>query len=113
MDLKKEYKKGASLSQEAVRDYLQAVAERGRTDDTLKNYRRSLDKFSSWLPEGTELDKNTLVRYEKDLLEQGVCARLCSHALLGCKGIFVLSGGRGSFLSCPGFPWRMPEFSQN
>lgn len=71
MDLKKEHKKGASLSQEAVRDYLQAVAERGRTDDTLKNYRRSLDKFSSWLPEGTELDKNTLVRYEKDLLEQG------------------------------------------
>ena len=45
LDLKKEYKKGASLSQEAVRDYLQAVAERGRTDDTLKNYRRSLDKF--------------------------------------------------------------------
>ena len=61
---------GEVLTQEALESYLQSLVSKGCTKDTISNYRRSLERFFRWLPQGKELQANSAEQYQRYLFEE-------------------------------------------
>lgn len=61
---------GEVLTQEALESYLQSLVSKGCTKDTISNYRRSLERFFRWLPQGKALQANSAEQYQRYLFEE-------------------------------------------
>lgn len=61
---------GDVLTQEALESYLQSLVSKGCTKDTISNYRRSLERFFRWLPQGKALQANSAEQYQRYLFEE-------------------------------------------
>ena len=59
---------GYRLSQKDVEAYLDDLASRNATENTVANYRRSLSMFSEWLPEDRLVNEARVNDYQKNLL---------------------------------------------
>ena len=59
---------GYRLSQKDVEAYLDDLASRNATENTVANYRRSLSMFSEWLPEDRLVNESRVNDYQKNLL---------------------------------------------
>ncbi|MBU5434962.1 site-specific integrase [Pseudoflavonifractor sp. MSJ-37] len=62
---------GVALSPERIEAFLRDLEEKGRTEETIRTYRRSLNKICRLLPEGERIRRGTLERIQRALLEDG------------------------------------------
>ena len=83
----------AALSPAAVEKFLADMVRRGRAAATIKAYRRNLRALYAWLPEGDKgIYRDTLVRWRRDMLEQGVAPRTVNARMAAANSLLRYLG---------------------
>ncbi len=82
------------MTEELVDAYFRWMADKGRTPETLDTYRRNLDLFYAWLPEGKHIRRDTLQRWRESLLESGYAVRTVNTAVSSVNSLLGYCGRR-------------------
>lgn len=69
------------VTPESIDRYIQSLQERGRTAETVQNYRRSLAKLYKGLPEDKVIRADTLLSWRERLLAKGYSSRTVNTCL--------------------------------
>ena len=86
---------GIPITWDQIESFLKNLPDRGRTEDTVKAYRRSLTKFYQELPADKRITQNSLARWREALLGQGYTARTVNASLSSVNSLFEYLGLRG------------------
>lgn len=61
------------LTREEIDRFLKSLSAGGKTEETVKNYARSLERFYAWLPDGKWVTAELLEAWREDMFSEG-CA---------------------------------------
>lgn len=86
---------GTVVTWEQIEAYLNSLPVRGRVEDTVKAYRRTLTRFYRDLPQDKRVDEKTLSRWKDLLLDQGYTARTINFSISSANSLLDYLGLRG------------------
>lgn len=85
---------GFALSTELLDEFLDFLAEHGRTPETVKTYRFKLYQLYDWLPEGKRIYRGTLEKWRKALLDDGYAPRTVNLCMSAANSLLEVHGWR-------------------
>ena len=85
---------GVEIAPEEIQAYLDALADRGRSRNTVQMYRAKLRAFYDYLPERKAVTQKTLPAWRDALLEQGYYPNTVNTYLSAANGLLDYLGRR-------------------
>ena len=64
-----------TLTQDLINQFLEALREKGVREGTLKTYRHHLEQLYDYLPEGKQIEQDTLAQWREELMRGGYAVR--------------------------------------
>ena len=106
---------GSVVTRERIHAYLDDLAVRGRSDDTIRGYAAKLESLLAYLPEDKSITRKTLPMWRESLLEQGFSPRTVNLYLSAANGLLGFLNRRdlqlvGQLETAPTDP---PELTRN
>lgn len=86
---------GMVLTREKIEKYLGKLGTAGHSSGTVESYRRFLNHFFLFLPEDKHVQADTLVAWQKKLLESGYAAKTVNVGTAAVNGLMVYCGYKG------------------
>lgn len=82
------------LTPERIDLFLDFLKEKGRIEETLKYYRRALEKLYEYLPAGKGIQKNTLAQWRENLFQEGYSIQTVNSSMTAANGLLNFFGRR-------------------
>lgn len=85
---------GMALSPELLNEFLNFLAEHGRSPETVKTYRTKLSQLYDWLPGDKQICRGTLEEWRKSLLDDGYAPRTVNLCISAANSFLEVHGRR-------------------
>ena len=83
-----------TLTPERIDLFLDHLKDKGRIEETLKYYRRALERLYEYLPGGKGIQKNTLAQWRENLFQEGYSIQTVNSSMTAANGLLNFFGRR-------------------
>ena len=85
---------GVPVTRQQIADYLASLQARGRVKGSVRKYSRDLTLFYDFLPDGKEITRTTLAKWQAELLARGYAPRTVNAAISAINSFLAWLGRR-------------------